>query len=279
MPEKLRNTRKYFVDEAGDGNLFSQKGRVIVGDSGCSRFFILGVLDIANLDSLSTNLTELRKNILADPYFQDIPSIQPEARKTALAFHAKNDIPEVRREVYALLRGTPELRFYAVITDKLSVLEYVRQRNARNSSYRYHPNELYDSLVRRLFKERLHKDDGYEIYFATRGKSDRTAALSTALQAARENFFKKYSISNKIPIQVTPTNPAKTSGLQATDYFLWALQRLYERGEDRYLKYLWDSFRLVHDIDDRQNNRYGVYYSKRNPLSAEAIKKARDIGL
>ena len=271
----MKNYRRYFVDEAGDGTLFSKKGRVIIGDSGCSRFFILGVLDIENPDSLSANLTKLRKNILADPYFMDIPSIQPKARKTALAFHAKNEIPEVRKEVYSLLRTTAGLRFFAVVTDKLKVLEYVRQRNARNSSYRYHPNELYDYLVRRLFKERLHKDEGYEICFATRGKSDRTAALSTALKAAKRNFFKKHAINNDAPINITPTNTAKTPGLQAADYFLWALQRLYERGEDRYLKYLWDSFSLVYDIDDKQNSRYGVFYSKRNPLNADAIKSRK----
>lgn len=159
------NIRKYFVDEAGDGNLFTRKGREIVGKPGCSRFFILGILDIPDLDSLSTNLAELRKGILADPYFKDVPSIQPHAKKTALAFHAKDDIPEVRREVYALLRDTPDHRFFAVVSDKLSVLEYVRQRNARDSPYRYHPNELYDYLVRRLFRDRLHKDMGYKKFF------------------------------------------------------------------------------------------------------------------
>jgi hypothetical protein len=33
--------------------------------------------------------------------------MQLESRKTALAFHAKDDIPEVRREVLSLLRRTP----------------------------------------------------------------------------------------------------------------------------------------------------------------------------
>ncbi|HEY4714647.1 MAG TPA: hypothetical protein VIH30_10465, partial [Aquirhabdus sp.] len=48
-------------------------------------------------------------------------------------------------------------------TDKMGVLKYVRQQNERNLAYRYQPNELYDSLVRRLFKDRLHLDGGYEI--------------------------------------------------------------------------------------------------------------------
>lgn len=268
----MADFRSCFVDEAGDGVLFSRKGRVLIGSSGCSRFFILGVLDVADPQNLSENLTALSQSILSDPYFSGIPSLQPEQRKTALAFHAKNDIPEVRKEVYKLLYETSGLRFFAVVTDKSKVLEYVRQRNARNSNYRYNPNELYDYLVRRLFKERLHKDEGYKIHFATRGKSDRTTALSTALEAAKVNFSKKHGIENNVPVDVIPTNPIETAELQATDYYLWALQRLYERGEDRYVKYLWDSFKLVQDIDDRQSANYGTYYTKRNPLSADALK-------
>jgi len=32
--------RYYFVDEAGDGNLFDAKGQTIVGAESCSRYFI-----------------------------------------------------------------------------------------------------------------------------------------------------------------------------------------------------------------------------------------------
>jgi hypothetical protein len=271
MREQPIKIRKYFVDEAGDGNLFSRKGHVIVGTPGCSRFFIIGILDIPDPSSLSKLLIDLRTQILSDPYFKDIPSIQPEARKTALAFHAKDDIPEVRREVFRLLRDISDLRFFAVVADKFSVLEYVRQRNARDSSYRYHPNELYDYLVRRLFRDRLHKDKGYEIYFAKRGRSDRTKALYAALQSARERFFQKWAIKREVPIRVIPSQSVKTHGLQAADYFLWALQRLYERKEERFVAYLWDSFSLVHDIDDRRASGYGVYYSKRKQLTAAAL--------
>lgn len=49
-----------------------------------------------------------------------------------------------------------------------SVVEYIRQRNGRDADYRYNPNELYDYLVRRLFRDRLHKDDEYHILFARR---------------------------------------------------------------------------------------------------------------
>jgi len=44
MQESL-SCRYYFVDEAGDGNLFNRKGRLHFGEEGCSGYFILGMLD------------------------------------------------------------------------------------------------------------------------------------------------------------------------------------------------------------------------------------------
>ena len=56
------------------------------------------------------------------------------------------------------------------------------------------------------------------------------------------------------------------------DYFVWALQRLYERGEERYLAYLWKAVRLVHDTDDRREAGYGVSYTQSKPLTAECLR-------
>ena len=59
------------------------------------------------------------------------------------------------------------------------------------------------------------------------------------------------------------------------DYFIWALQRLYERGEERYVNYLRHTFRLVQDIDDRRKAGYGVYYTQKKPLNAAALEWRR----
>ncbi len=112
----LTSIRHYFVDEAGDGTLFNKRGRIIVGTEGCSRFFILGLLDVLGPESLAREMEELRARLLADPYFKGVPSMQPEAKKTALAFHAKDDVPEVRREV-----------FYLTVAPQTAFLRY-RQR-------------------------------------------------------------------------------------------------------------------------------------------------------
>ena len=273
MNKSAPSLRNYFVDEAGDPNLFSKRGgRVLVGTPGCSRYFILGLVDIPDLVTLNADLVALRAELLADLYFKDVPSMQPEAHKTAEAFHAKDDLPEVRREVFALLRRY-HCHFSAVVRDKLRVVQYVRNRNRHDPAYRYRPNELYDYLVRRLFKTQLHKDDEYHIYFARRGKADRTAALLAALEAARQRFCRQYKLTNHAVINVIPTTPAVCPGQQVVDYFLWALQRFYERGELRYIELLWDSVSVIHDVDDTRQARYGVYYTRKKPLSPAALQK------
>ena len=271
IPEAPSLIRRYFVDEGGDGILFSRKGKVLVGTEGCSRFFILGLLDVPDPMALNDRFDELRERIMSDSYFRNVPSMQPDGRKTALAFHAKDDLPEVRRDVFQILRDTEGLRFFAVVADKLSVLEYVRQRNKREPAYRYHPNELYDSLTERLFRERLHQSSKYDIIFSKRGKSDRTAALHRALEAARSHFVTQQEITSSAPLNIAVATPKEHAGLQAVDYFIWALQRLYERGEDRYLIYLWEAFGLVHDIDDTREAGYGVYYTQKEPLTATSL--------
>lgn len=263
--------KHYFVDEAGDATLFSGRGRVLVGSAGCSRFFMVGLLDVAEPERLATALNSLRATLLADPYFRGVPSMQPAAGKTARFFHAAEDVPEVRREVFRVL-AAHRLRFSAVVKNKARVLEYVRSRNALAGDYRYRPDELYDLMLRRLFKQRLHRHTCYRVCFARRGHSDRTAAFRTAIETARQRFAQDYGIDNLAAVEVIPANPWQAAGLQAVDYFLWALQRTYERREERYLHLLWPQFSLVIDIDDTRQKPYGEYYTAKKPLVAAALE-------
>ncbi len=271
IPESAPSTKNYFVDEAGDPVLFSGKGRVLVGTEGCSRYFAVGLLDVADVAKLSGELEKLRAELLADPYFKDVPSMQPAAKKTAFYFHAKDDLPEVRREVFKLLQRH-ELKFSAVVRDKHAVLDFVRARNERDPVFRYKPDELYDHAVRRLFKERLHKHDGYTIRFAIRGNSHRTAAFQTALETARERFTRAKGIVATGKLDVKAARPTDEPALQAVDYFLWALQRTFEKREDRYLKLLWPQCSLIVDVDDTRKAEYGAYYTREKPLQAAALK-------
>ena len=267
-----QRTCHYYVDEAGDGTLFNKKKQVVVGREGCSSYFMLGVLEVVEPKSLHEALAGLRENLRDDPYLSKVPSMQPEQKKTALAFHAKDDCAEVRREVYRLLLQH-EIKFFAVVRDKRTIVERVREHNKTTPSYRYHPNQLYDRCVSRLFKERLHKEESYVIQFSRRGNRSRTAALQKAIEQAKANLRKSWGIEATSPIEIMAARPEQAGGLQAVDYILWALQRLYERGEDRYWEYVADKVSLVHDVDDTRENGYGAYYTKKNPLKKEALKK------
>jgi hypothetical protein len=262
----------YFVDEAGDPTLFGKRGKALVGSEGCSKYFILGKLDVDDPAFLESELTGMRTRLLADPYFQGVPSMQPKQRKTALAFHAKDDLPEVRREVFSLLLGQ-KVQFFAIVRDKAVITNKVIEHNKKQPKYRYHPNQLYDRCVSQLFKERLHKDDSYSIFFARRGKSDRTEALDKALQASRRAFRDRWGVIGTAPIEIIPSNPAEAVCLQAVDYFLWGLQRFYEMNEDRFLNLIRPQTKLIIDVDDVRDKPYGVFYTQSNPLTHEARAK------
>jgi hypothetical protein len=80
--------RHYFVDEAGDPDLFKRHGKVIVGKDGCSQFFLLGLADVAEPNRVGRELNELRSSLLSDPYFNNAPSFDPARKKAAIAFQA-----------------------------------------------------------------------------------------------------------------------------------------------------------------------------------------------
>jgi len=262
---------RYFADEAGDPVLFDRKGRVMVGREGCSKHFMVGILEVDDDEGLARALDLLRATLLADRYFRGVPSMAPEAGKTARAFHAKDDLPEIRREVFTVLQRQ-NLRMRVAVRRKSALLSYVRNRNLEDPAYRYRENELYDYMVRVLFRDHLHRADAYLITFAHRGVRPRSDALHAALARARENFERRWGKMVGTPFEVRSAYPHESATLQATDYCLWALQRLYERHEERFFAVVADKFSLIRDLDDTREKQYGVYYTRKRPLTLAALK-------
>ena len=108
--------------------------------------------------------------------------------------------------------------------------------------------------------------------FTKRGKGDRTGALRQALETTRTRFAEQQKLLSNASLQVSEAPPEEQAGLQAVDYFVWALQRLYERHQERYVSYLWRAFRLVQDVDDRRQADYGMYYTQKKPLNAATLE-------
>lgn len=64
MTEAAKDTIHYFVDEAGDPTLFNRKGHLIIGDDGCSNYFILGKMEIDEPAEVERELDGLRAELL-----------------------------------------------------------------------------------------------------------------------------------------------------------------------------------------------------------------------
>jgi hypothetical protein len=260
-----REVIHYFIDEAGDPVLFDRRGKKVLVGNPASKFFILGKILVDDCEKLRTALNQLRGELLADPYFRDVPSMQPVRCKTALYFHARNDVAEVRREVFRELQKHA-IRFYAVIRSKDDLVNFVRQQNLRDPNYRYNENELYDTLTRQLFNKLRRAGDVINLVFATRGSSDRTVALQQALVKAEADFEKLFGFPRLHQVNVQSMPSKQDACLQACDYFMWALQRYYELGESRYIELLWPQVGEINDLDKEHDSRRGILYGPKRPM-------------
>jgi hypothetical protein len=251
---------------------FSNSTRKVIVGTQSSRYFLLGKLEIEQPAALPESLRQLRAELMADPYFNSAPSMKPEEGKTAVIFHAKDDLAEVRDRVFHLL-VRHEMRFSAVVRDKMRLVEQVQARNQAEPSYRYNENEIYDELVSQLFKTGFHQADHFELIFASRGKRNRTAALRAALQKAEQIYEQNFGVKPTHTLNVASSSPKQDPGLQAVDYFLWAPQRFCEKGEDRFWTFVWPKVRVVHDLDDTREHSFGRIYTPQKPLTLEARAK------
>lgn len=53
---------------------------------------------------------------------------------------------------------------------------------------------------------------------------------------------------------------------------MWAVQRMFERGEDRFFNLLKNDYRIIRDLDDKRMSTLGAIYYDRNPLEIKKIK-------
>jgi hypothetical protein len=300
-----------FVDETGDGAIFNSHGDVIIGTEGCSKYFILGFVLAEETDHIEKELDSLRAELCSDPYFKKVPSMQAPANKTAMLFHAKDDVPEARWKVYRFIEKL-DIKFSAVIINKEDTLAAVRTRNSEDRNYRYKESESYELMTRELFKPFLLNKDypnhWLDIVFALRGGRKKTKALEKALYDEREKIFnsigtdlasgiellkqtqKKMAdgenkdassylkqhkailnrakqmlhleetqhehVSSGQLIRVNGAYPSQNPMLQVVDYCLWALQRYYERGEERHIEYIWGKVDRIEEIRPEGNRVY-----------------------
>lgn len=258
MTKKNSKPHQYFfVDESGDPTFYDRQGNNIVGTGGCSKILLLGLIRTHDPDNLRKELLKLHKEVINDPYFDSVPSIE----KTKIAFHAKDDVPEIREKVFKVLK---ELDFKAEFV--------VARKNESVFEKRHHKKEglFYNDLVSKLFENKLHVAEKNTIYFAVRGNKDKQGPFSDAIQAAMIAFENKWKIKNDSEIIIIPQSPSGEPCLQVIDYMNWAIQRAFNRGEDRYYKFLEEkvSFLVdIYDFDKYSNN----FYNRKNKFEVNKI--------
>lgn len=246
MKKAKAESNWFFVDESGDPTFYDKQGNYIVGQAGCSSLLVLGFIETQDPTSIRRAVLDLRQTIITDPYHQGFPSIA----KTAVAFHAKDDRPEVRFQFFKLIT---KLDFTAQFVVARKVERVFRNRfNTKES-------EFYDYLVSCLFQNVMHRYTHNQIYFAKRGSRERQFPLSNAIRSGIERFETKMNQPIHTSYQVFAQQPSREPCLSVTDYMLWAVQRAYVYGEMQYYKTVEEKVSFLVDLYDeekRPNNRY-----------------------
>jgi hypothetical protein len=203
--------------------------------------------------------------VAQDRYLKDIPSI----KKSIVAFHAKDDCPEVRKMVFEALERM-DFGAQVVVARKIESIFLSKHAGSQD--------RFYDAMVEDLFGRQLNLSTHNHITFARRGNKARQHALRTAVNAAARKFKRRYKLDRATEFHIETSQPVQEPALQATDYVLWAVQRAFEKGEMRYFEYLRGKIELVWDIYDLEKLKkkgQTVYDRRKNPFQVEKISEIK----
>lgn len=255
MKLKVHNKLFFFVDESGDPYFYDRDGRFIVGNEGCSKILIVGLIKTEEPNVLRQALSVLRQEISADEYLKGIPSLV----KSLKAFHATDDCPEVREKVYKVIRPLPFKAEFVVARKKEDI--FIKRHKKK-------PNLFYDDIISKLFENQLHKSEENIIYFSVRGNRARQEPLEDAIRKAVLTFEEKWKTKVDSEIKIYSQTPEGEPCLQIIDYLNWALQRAFVRQDYRHLNFIRDKVSLVADIYDFAKYPKN-FYSRKNPLETD----------
>jgi hypothetical protein len=268
-----------FLDEAGDTTFYGKGKKAILGTNGVSNCFIIGMLKIKQpLTEIRKQINELQTKIANDPYF-DVVSIRKKKSAKGYYFHATDDLPEVRKLFFDFIK-TIDCSFEAVVGRK-NIERYETKHKGKEQFF-------YADMLSHLLKNKLQKDEKLVLHIAERGKSTKNNNLELALEKAKERLANSINHKNflgtedwwnlehltrkDIVTNVVFNTPTQLNEplLNIVDYFCWAVQAVFEKGEVRYYNFLKEKISLVVDVyDDEKYNDWKNYYGPKNPLTAE----------
>lgn len=104
-----------------------------------------------------------------------------------------------------------------------------------------------------------------------RGNTTKNKNLISAVHNAGIRFQKKMENkgTSNLVLHLDVQNHNTEPLLDIADYFCWSIQRIFERGEDRYYNFIKSKISLVVDLYDFDNyeNSKNYYKSDKNPLT------------
>lgn len=236
-------------------DFYDGSGNLIVGQEGCSPILILGFVETADPHSMRIPLNDLHAQLAANEYLAAIPSM----KKTNIAFHAKDDCPEVRQAVFELLRSLDYKAQFIVARKK--------ERVFRNS-FHADENEFYDYLISLLFENVLHRYTDNRVYISQRGTRLRQARLEKAVHDGVAKFEDRWNRKVETQTRIFPHTAVGEPCLQVIDYMNWAVYRAFVKREMRYFRFIQDKVSLL--VDRYDSPKYPKnWYGRNNPFDIE----------
>jgi len=233
----------------------------IISQEGVSCTFILGLLKLHEpLDAARKKVILLQDKIANDPYYAKVPSILKKRTANGYYLHAKDDIPEVRKEAFELIRSI-NCSFEAVVARKIYYL--FEKKHHGNES------EFYADLLSHLLKNRLGRFDRLVLNIAERKRCTTLNNLQKGMDKALIHYQTRHPGKMQISkVVFNVQKPTLEPLLNVADYLCWSIQRVFEKGETRYYDYINDKISVVWDIYDFAGAINGRnYYSKTRMLT------------
>lgn len=243
---KKQDIQYFFVDESGDSTFYNKRGNLIVGKNGCSPVLILGYITTSEPKELRKKLKDLQAEIIADKFYHEIPSFQ----KTKNSFHAKDDVPEIRKVVYEFISGLNFEAGFVVARKKDNIFKTKHKKNSNN---------FYFDIVSHLFKDIFNIHEKNLIYFSRKDSKNKHKLFENAIDLAKIAFEKNFVTNVQDKTEVFIQIPSEETCLQIIDYMNWAVYRAFVHREMRYYELIRHKVLFVEDLySTAEENLYEV---------------------
>jgi hypothetical protein len=142
-------------------------------------------------------------------------------------FHAAEDLQYVRDEVFSVIQNhLQDFSIFAVILPKESLIDCTPKDEVAFSLYHQGFTQLLKAVLESENSEQLEK-----LVIVT--DSIPTKKKQGVIRGALKEHLKKWSEQSGVPYQLYHHESESDTNLQIVDYVCWAIQRKWERDDDR----------------------------------------------